>query len=138
MKTIKKTVKPTSIFLAIILLLISTFNQSASAAMIGTDFFLEANCSQVTRHHLHHFISRAEIQTALAAWGLNTHEARARIDSLSDNEIKLISEQIGDLPAGGGLTGFILIVGAVILALIIVVEYTSHIKMYPQLKPSNY
>ena len=45
----------------------------------------------------------------------------------------MISQKIADLPAGGDATGFILIVGAVIIIVIILVEYFSEVKMFPQL-----
>ena len=137
MKTFKNTHKPISLFLAILLLLVSTYSQSASAAMIGTEKFFERNRNQEIRDYLKHFISREEIQNALVTWGLNPREAEARIDCLSDDEIKLISKKIDDLPAGGGLTGFILIVTAVVLAVILIVEYTSDIKMFPQFQSNN-
>ena len=56
---------------------------------------------------------------------------------LPDESIEQISEIIADLPAGGDATGFILIVGALILILIIIVEYTSSVKMFPQFQSNN-
>ncbi len=105
MKTIKKTIRPTTIFLVILLVLISTFCQSASAAMIATEAFLKSDCRQETRDYLHSLISREKIQEALIARGISPHEAKARIESLTDDEIDLISGKIADLPAGGGAGG---------------------------------
>ena len=101
--------------------------------MIGTEILLKADRSQNTRDYLHDLMSREDIQKLLVARGINPHEAKARIDSLSDDELEMISEKIADLPAGGDATGFILIVGAVIIIVIILVEYFSEVKMFPQL-----
>ena len=130
-------IKPTRIFLAISLLLISTFNQSASAAMIGTENLLETDRNQETRAYLQQLISRERIQNALVARGINPSEAQARINSLSEDEIERFAAKIDALPAGGSVTGFVLIVGAVVLILIIIVEYTSVVKMFPQFQPSK-
>ena len=124
MNFIEKALKPTSIFLAILFLLAPAYYQSVSAAMIGTETMLTPDRNQTTRDY---------IQKVLVARGINPHEAKARIDSLSDDELEMISQKITDLPAGGDATGFILIVGAVIIIVIILVEYFSEVKMFPQL-----
>lgn len=124
MNFIEKTLKPTSIFLAILFLLVPAYYQSVSAAMIGTETMLRPDRHQNTRDY---------IQKVLVGRGINPQEAKARIDSLSDDELEMISQKIADLPAGGDATGFILIVGAVIIILVILVEYFSEVKMFPQL-----
>ena len=124
MNFIEKALKPTSIFLAILFLLVPAYYQSVSAAMIGTETMLTPDRNQTTRDN---------IQKVLVARGINPHEAKARIDSLSDDEVEMISQKIADLPAGGDATGFILIIGAVIIIVIILVEYFSEVKMFPQL-----
>jgi len=133
MNFIEKALKPTSIFLVILFLLAPAFYQSASAAMIGTEILLKADRSQNTRDYLHDLISREDIQKLLVVRGINPHEAEARIKSLSDDEIEMLSGILADLPAGGDATGFIVIVGAVIIILILIVEYLSDVKMFPQL-----
>ena len=137
MRTVRKTIRPASIFLTILLLCISTFSQSTSAAMIGTDNLLKSDCNQETRDEILQWMAREEIREALVTLGINPHAAKVRIDSLSDAEIELIYEKKANFPAGGDATGFIVIVGGIILALIIIVEYTSDVKMFPGLTFSN-
>ena len=133
MNFIEKALKPTSIFLVILFLLAPAFYQSASAAMIGTEILLKADRNHEARDYLNHLISRKDIQKALVDRGVNPHEAKARINSLSDDEIEMIAGILADLPAGGNATGFVVIVGAVIIILILIVEYLSEVKMFPQL-----
>ena len=137
MKTIQITIRPGSIFALILFILISAFCQSASAAMIGTEAHLQSDRRQETREYLHSLISREQIQEMLVARGISPQEARARIESLTDEEIDQIADQIADQPAGGGAWGFVVIVGAVILILILVVEYTSEVKMFPRFHSSD-
>ena len=61
MNLFKKAVKPTSIFLTIVFLLVSTSSQSASAAMIGTEKLLPAQNPQDRRDRLLQLIAREEI-----------------------------------------------------------------------------
>jgi hypothetical protein len=133
MNFMAKALKPTSIFLAIIFLLVPAYYQSVSAAMIGTETMLTSDRNQITRDYLHDLISRKDIQKLLVTRGITPHEAKTRIDSLSDDELELISGKMADLPAGGDATGFILVVAAVIIIAILIVEYFSEVKMFPQL-----
>ena len=133
MRFIEKSLKPTSIVLAIVFVLVPAFYQSVSAAMIGTETMLMPDHRQSSRDYLHDLIAREDIQKILVARGINPLEAKARIDSLSDDELEIISEKIHDFPAGGDATGFIIIVGVVIIIAIIIVEYFSEVKMFPQL-----
>ncbi|MGD9114835.1 MAG: PA2779 family protein, partial [Desulfobacterales bacterium] len=87
MKTFSTFFKPTSIFLTIVLLLMSTFYQSASAAMIRTETLLEPDRRLQTRDDLQQLLARKDVQEALIAWGINPLEAKARINSFSDTEI---------------------------------------------------
>ena len=133
MKTIQNTIRSASIFALILCLMISSFSQSTCAAMIGTEALLEPERRQETRQYLRSLIAREQVQEMFVNQGINTQEARARIESLTDDEIDQIADQIAKLPAGGDAWGFVLIVGAVILILILVVEYNSEVKMFPWL-----
>jgi len=133
MKSIRKALRPTGIFLAVIFLLAPPYYHCASAAMVGTKNLLMPDRHQDTRDYLHDLMSREEIQKELVARGIDPGEAKACIDSLSDDELELISEKIVDLPAGGDATGFVLIVGAAIIIVFVIVEYFSEVKMFPRL-----
>ena len=124
MNFIEKALKPTSIFLAILFLLVPAYYQSVSAAMIGTETMLTPDRNQNTRDY---------IQKVLVDRGINPHEAKARIDSLSDDELEMISDNFAALPAGGDGTGFAVVVTMVIMIIAILVEYFSEVKMVPEL-----
>ena len=133
MHTFQKTAKPISILAIILLLLMSTLNQPAAAAMVGTEKLLISDRNQETRSYLQQMMSRKDIQEALVARGIDLQEAQIRIDSLTDSEIELIFNKITDLPAGGVDATFVLILVGVIVVLIIIVEYTSAVPMFPWL-----
>jgi len=134
MHTFQKTATPISILAIILLLLMSTLNQPAAAAMVGTEKLLISDRNQETRSYLQQMMSRKDIQEALVARGIDLQEAQIRIDSLTDGEIELIFNKITDLPAGGIDATFVLILVGVIVVLIIIVEYTSAIPMFPWFK----
>ena len=131
MKTFSTFFKPTSIFLTIVLLLMSTFYQSASAAMIRTETLLEPDRRLQTRDDLHQLLARKDVQEALIAWGINPLEAKARINSFSDTEIEQIAEKINQLPVGGGFANFAIVVVLVIVIAFIIFEYTGVTNIFP-------
>ena len=133
MNFIAKALKPTSIFLALLFLLAPAYYQSVSAAMIGTQRMLKPDRSHNTRDYIHGLISREDIQKVLVARGINAQEAKARIASLSDDELEMISENFNVQPAGGDGTGFAVVVTMVIMIIAILVEYFSEVKMFPEL-----
>jgi len=130
MHTFQKMAKPISILAVILLLLMSTLNQLAAAAMVGTEKLLISDRNQETRSYLQQMMSRKQIQEALVARGIDLQEAKIRIDSLTDSEIEQILEKINDLPAGGIDAAFVLIIVGVIVVLFIIVEYTSAVPMF--------
>ena len=133
MNFIAKALKSISIFLSIFFLLAPGYYQSVSAAMIGTQTMLRPDRSQNTRAYIHGLISREDIQKVLVARGINPQEAKARIASLSDDELEMISENFNVQPAGGDGTGFAVVVTMVIMIIAILVEYFSEVKMFPEL-----
>ena len=137
MHTFQKTAKPISILAIVLLLFMSTLNQPAAAAMVGTEKLLISDRNQETRSYLQQMMSRKDIQEALVARGIDLQEAQIRIDSLTDSEIDLILKKITDLPAGGIDAAFVLILVGVIAVLIIIVEYTSAVPMFPWFRPEK-
>lgn len=131
MKTFNTMFKPTSIFLTIVLLLMSTFYQSASAAMIGAERLLDLDGSPETRDYLQQLMAHKDVQDALVACGINPMEAKARISSFSDTEIEQIAEKINQLPAGGGFANFAIVVALVIVIAFIIFEYTGVTNIFP-------
>ena len=137
MNFIAKALKSISIFLSIFFLLAPGYYQSVSAAMIGTQTMLRPDRSQNTRAYIHGLISREDIQKVLVARGINPQEAKARIASLSDDELEMISENFNVQPAGGDGTGFAVVVTMVIMIIAILVEYFSEVKMFPELQSNE-
>ncbi len=131
MKLPKRMVKPTRIFLAIVLLLVSFPYQTASAAMVGTEKLLQAETPQQQRDYLQQLMVREEVRSALVARGINPLEAQLRIQSLTDDEVQLIAGKIDDLAAGGGVEIFSLIVIAVVIATVLIFKFTNITNVFP-------
>jgi len=134
MSVLRKTLKPMSIILAVIMFLISAPVQSVLAAMIDTETIMDSARGREAREYLHQLLSRREIQDAIVAQGIDPNEAWARISSLSDNEIIRIADQIDQLPAGGGLIEFLLIIILAGFIVLVILDLTGIMDVFPFIK----
>ncbi|MEE4605236.1 MAG: PA2779 family protein [Desulfobacteraceae bacterium] len=125
MTVLQKTLKPMSLSLAVIMFLMVAPVQSVPAAMIDTEAIMDSARGREAREYLHQLMARKDVQAAIVAHGVDADEAWARINSLSDNEVIRIADQIDQLPAGGGLAEFLLIIILVGFIVLVILDLTG-------------
>ena len=109
--------KPLAILLVLTFVSLTIVGTRAQAALVGTSQILDQDYQEVDRDRLRAFLDRAEVRTQLEALGVDRDIARARIDSLTNEEVADIVDRLDQLPAGGD--GFATLVGAALLVFII-------------------
>ena len=120
MKLLRQKAKPVSVFMAILVLLLTVPYQSAFAAMIGTETVIDMVRGQEARDCLNQIVTRQDVKAVFMSYGIDPLEAKARLDTLSDTEIVRLYDQIEQLPAGGSDLGTAFIaIGVVIIILFI-------------------
>lgn len=121
MKLFRQRFKILSVFLVIMMVLLTTPYQSVLAAMVDTEATLEITTEgQKARNTIKTILAREDAQAVLKAQGINPLEAMARVDSLTDTEAQRIADQIEELPAGGGFfVTFLIVVGVIVIILAI-------------------
>jgi len=92
---------------------------------------LQAEDLQEKRDYLHQLIAREEVRSALTARGIDPLEAQLRLQSLTDEEIRLIADKLDELPAGRGVVTFSLIIVGVIIALVLIFNFTDITSVFP-------
>ena len=125
MHVIRKMMKPTSICMAVIMLIIFAPVHSVLAAMIGTETVIDSARGQEARDLIHKVLAREDVQAALNEHGIDPQEAKARIDSLTDEEVIRIADQIDQLPEGAGAAGFLIIALLVLVIVLIILDVTG-------------
>ena len=118
MRSIRKHTQTIGLFMAVMMLLISTPYQSAIAELIDTETVLDESRSQEARDYIKQLLAREDVRSALIAQGIDPQEAEARIASLSDSEVIKLTDQIENLPAGQGVIE--LTIGVLIIVLLVV------------------
>ena len=134
MKVVRKTLKPMSIALAVIMFLIVAPVHSVLAAMIGTETVMDAARGLESREYLHQMLARKDVQDALIAQGIEPREAKARIDSLSDAEAIHIADQIDQLPAGRGAIEVLLVIILAGFIVLVITDLTGVTDVFPFIK----
>ena len=124
----------------IAILLIVTFSAfsiistPARAAMVDTGEILKQSQYDLSRKSINLFLDRSEVQQYLVAWGVSPEEAKARIDSLTDEEIENIVSGIDNLPAGGDGLGTIVGAALLIFIILLITDILGFTDVFPFVK----
>lgn len=109
---------------ALLLVLLMSFHTIvaplASAALIGTDTLVSAQEVDASRARVAALLARDDIGAALLAHGISATEVLVRVNSLTDQEVIKLAQNIDALPAGadggvGSVVGAILFIFLVLL-----------------------
>ncbi len=135
MKHIRFCVRPIGCFMAIFMLMLCGPFQSAMAAMIGTEALIEIERTQDARDYLQSLLARQDVQTMLAAQGVDLQETKNRIDSLTDEEAIRAAEQLQELPAGGdSFFTALLIVAFIVFLVLLATDIAGYTDVFPFVK----
>jgi hypothetical protein len=134
MKMIRRAVKPVSIFLTILMLLVAAPYQSALAVMVETESVLEVARGQEARGYLNRILSRQDVQTALMAQGIDPVEAKARVDTLSNAEVVRLADQVEELPAGGDAIVAVVTAAVVVFIVLLITDILGYTDIFPFVK----
>ena len=125
MKTLRRTAKPVSLMLVILLSLVFIPCQTLMAAMVGVDAMIDADRLAQARATIQATMSRTDVQEALVSQGIEIEEAMARIDALSDAEVVEMADRIDQLPAGGDAFGIMVGTAIVIFIVLVITDYVG-------------
>jgi hypothetical protein len=135
MKLIRKGLKPFSIGVAALMLVICVPVHSVLAAMIKTETVMDTSCSQEARENLNQLLAREDVRAALIARGIDPLEAKARLNSLSDAEVIAIADQIEQLPVGGdSFLGVVLAIAILVFLVLVITDITGQTDVFPFIK----
>jgi hypothetical protein len=134
MEIIRKTSKPTAIFLSFYMLMLACPYQSVWAAMIDTESIIDLDRGQRARDYLNNLWAREDIQAALVSQGIDPQEAKVRIDSLSDVEANDIVNKLDQLPAGGGAIETLIVIVFLVFLILLITDIAGYTNVFPFVK----
>lgn len=137
MHSLRNMRKSVAILVIIAFSTFSIISTSAHAAMVSTAEILKQSQKNHSGDRLHMFLNRSEVQKHLVAWGVSPEEAKARVDSLTDQEIEKIRARIDQLPAGGGAFGTIVGAALVIFIVLLLTDILGLTDIFPFVKSNK-
>ena len=133
MKNIRNRLRPVSIFLVILMLMVSLPYQSALAALIGTEDLMGSQKAAEARAYITNVLAREDIQKALIARGIDPIEAQARIGTLTDKEAIQFADTMEQLPAGGTV-GVIVGLAVLVFLVLLLTDILGYTDIFPFVK----
>jgi len=106
----------------------------AHAAMVSTAEILKQSERNLDRERLRMLLDRSEVRAQLEAWGVNSEEAKARVDSLTDQEIAEMTAQIDQMPAGGSALGTVVFAALIAFLVLLVTDILGYTDIFPFIK----
>ena len=133
MKNIRNRLRPVSIFLVILMLMLSVPYQSALAALIGTEDLMGSQEATEARAYITSVLAREDIQKALIDRGIDPIEAQARVGTLTDQEAIQFANTMEQLPAGG-LIGYLVGLAVLVFLVLLVTDILGFTDVFPFVK----
>jgi len=100
--------------LAVSILFVSV-QPAVNAAIVSTSDLVATEQSQIGREYLLNALEREEVRTALTSQGVDLEMAKARVSSMTDDEVRLLNQKMDEMPAGGSVVGAVVLVFLVLL-----------------------
>jgi Family of unknown function (DUF6627) len=121
----------------LVILAISAFSISwapAHAAMVNTSEIIKQNKQNLDRERIDMLLDRSEVRNQLEAWGVKSEEAKAWIDSLTDQEIAEIATRIDQMPAGGSALGTLVGAALLVFFVLLATDILGYTDVFPFVK----
>ena len=117
--------------LAAVLLAVTTILPVARAGMIGTQQVVAAQGAAEDRARLDAALQRDDVRAQLQAFGVDPADARDRVASLSDAEVRLLADRAGELPAGSSALGAVIGATIFVFIVLLVTDILGYTDVFP-------
>jgi hypothetical protein len=88
---------------------------SAHAAIVPSEVTLSADRAHFNRAYVNTFLARADVRSAMQERGVDSADALARVQAMSDAEVAQLAGRIDQAPAGGDVLGLVFTVFIILL-----------------------
>ncbi len=114
--------KMVATIVAITFCCLSVMVAPAQATMVSTGDILQLQENQLAREKVKVFLERRDVGHYLMSMGVDAQEAQDRVDTMTDEEVRLLVNKIDQMPAGGDALGFIVAVSIVVFVVLIITD----------------
>lgn len=107
--------KPLSVLMMVVFCLTVVFAPAVHATMLPTGTVLENDADEI-RARIHGMLDAEKVQSAFEKRGISESEARARVDALTESQLRTLAGHMDAQPSGEGLET---VVGALVFVFIV-------------------
>jgi methionine-rich copper-binding protein CopC len=105
----------------------------AHAKMVTTDQVIDQSNQSDDRAQVLNFLMREDVQQHMTRLGVDPEEAKARVASLSDEEVQKIAGRLDELPAGEGI-GVVVAAILIIFLVLLITDLVGVTDVFPFVK----
>ena len=114
------------------------FVGAVQAAMIGTPAVQSATTTaDDARARVRSFLTREDVASQMQLLGVAPAEAAARVDAMSEDEVRSLSQRLDTLPAGGDAFGTIITAAVLVFLVLLVTDILGYTKVFSFTKPAK-
>ena len=95
------------------------------AGIIGTQTLIENQQSNDSQARVEEFIARDNVREQILALGVDPAEVQDRLSALTADELRLLEQEIDNLPAGG-----ILVIIGIVFVVLIILDLTGVVDIF--------
>ena len=95
------------------------------AGIIGTQTLIENQQSNDSQARVEEFIARDNVREQIIALGVDPAEVQDRLSALTADELRLLEQEIDNLPAGG-----ILVIIGIVFVVLIILDLTGVVDVF--------
>lgn len=133
METLLRLTRSVRYLVALSLPLLGMPLPAAHADMISTETVINGSQVQQERQRLHDVLSRDDVKGELMARGVDPAQVQARVDSLTDQEVRTLAARMDRMPAGGDMfeLGDVLDLAVLVFLVLLVTDIMGFTDVYP-------
>lgn len=134
MDDLRRRATPVVCLITLCLLTLGIYVPAAQAALIGTGDLINQQQATQDRDHIRGLLQREDMQAQLESLGIDPAQAEARMNSLTDAEVKALAGKLDSLPAGGDEAVAIILI---ILVALVITDILGYTKFFTFTRESN-
>ena len=128
---LRQSMRVIAVSMAFVMLMTSLPFNFAQAAMVTTDQVVIQSEAADDRARVMRFMAREDVRQQLQALGIDPDEAAQRTESLSDDEIRQITQKMDELPAGQSVIGLLVFIVVVLFLVLLITDLVGATDVFP-------
>lgn len=122
--------------MAVLMFLVTApLNMVAHAALVPTDAIIGTMSAEQDRAAVMNYLSREDVTAQFRSLGVSLDEAKARVQAMSDEELRQVAGKLDEIPAGQGFLGFVIAVALITLLVLVITDAAGLTDVFPFVDP---